>query len=49
MKIEGNNHEEKDVNTTDDLISIINKKIEPEKAVKYSDVYKRDGYNGTDQ
>ena len=48
-KYRGNKPEEQEVKTTDDLIAIINKKIEPEKAVKFSDVYKRDGYNGTDQ
>lgn len=48
-KYRGNKPEEQEIKTTDDLIDIINKKIEPEKAVKFSDVYKRDGYNGTDQ
>lgn len=48
-RYKGTNNEEKDVSTTDDLADIINKKQEQKKSVRFSTIYLRDGYNGSDQ
>ena len=48
-RYKGTNNEEKDVSTTDDLADIINKKQEQKKSVRFSTIYTRDGYNGSDQ